>query len=147
MTNIKKPLHDTDFNLWIEQTAEAIKNRDLNNMDWDNLLEEIEDMGARDKRALRSYTMRLIEHIFKLQYWQSERERNENGWRIEINNFRTQIENILEDSPSLQRYLQENYLDWYAKSIENINSSKVFKIPEHNAIAISDIMRKDYFGD
>ncbi len=39
--------------------AIAIKNRDVSKMDWDNLLEEIEDMGASQKRALRSYLNRL----------------------------------------------------------------------------------------
>ena len=40
MTNIKQ-LHERDFNLWIEETVRAIKNKDINNMDWDNLIEEI----------------------------------------------------------------------------------------------------------
>ena len=145
MSDIKQ-LHETDFNLWIEETIQTIKNRDVKNMDWDNLLDEIEDMGASQKRALRSYTMRLIEHIFKLKYWHNEREQNENSWRIEINNFRSQIENILEDSPSLKRYLEQNYLNWYAKSVNSINSSRAFKIPEHTAIVLSDIVQKDYFG-
>ena len=64
-----KKLHDRDFNLWIKQMAIAIKNRDIENMDWDGLLEEIEDMGASQKRALDSYLQRLIEHIFQLRYW------------------------------------------------------------------------------
>lgn len=45
-------LHDRDFNLWIEATAIALKNRDLNAMDWENIIEEIEDMGANQKRTL-----------------------------------------------------------------------------------------------
>ena len=36
--NIKK-LHDQDFNLWIEETIKTIKNKDLNKMDWEHLLE------------------------------------------------------------------------------------------------------------
>jgi hypothetical protein len=62
-------LYGQDFNLWLEEIAIAIKNRDVSNMDWDNLLEKIEDMGASQKRAIRSYLNRLIEHIFKLKYW------------------------------------------------------------------------------
>ena len=92
MINLRQ-LHETDFNLWIEAVKKAIAERDFDNMDWDHLIEEIEDMGASQKRALRSYTQRLIEHIFKIQYWQSERERNLNGWKSEIINFRTEIQN------------------------------------------------------
>ena len=74
MTNIKQ-LYERDFNLWIEKTIEIIKKKDANNMDWENLLEEIEDVGASQKRALDSYVQRLIEHILKLKYWHLERER------------------------------------------------------------------------
>jgi|GEM_PF-5987606 len=56
--------------------AIAIKNRDVNAMDWDNLIDEIEDMGASQKRALRSYYYRLVEHILKVRDWKEERERN-----------------------------------------------------------------------
>ena len=52
MTELEQ-LYDRDFNLWVEQVANAIKNRDLNNMDWDNLIDEVEDMGKSEKR-LRS---------------------------------------------------------------------------------------------
>jgi Domain of unknown function DUF29 len=103
-------LYEGDFNLWLEELAIAIKNRDIGNMDWDNLLVEIEDMGASQKRALRSYINRLVEQILKLKYWTNERDRNRNNWRIEVTNFRREAKSILEDSPSLKNYLTENYL-------------------------------------
>ena len=53
MNNLKQ-LHDRDFNLWIEEMAIAIKSQDVNVMDWENLLDEIQDIGASQKRALRS---------------------------------------------------------------------------------------------
>jgi hypothetical protein len=46
-----KELHDRDFNLWVEETKKAIQNRDFENMDWDNLLDEIDDMGKSEKRS------------------------------------------------------------------------------------------------
>ncbi len=33
-----KQLHDHDFNLWVEKIKTKIQNRDLDGMDWDNLL-------------------------------------------------------------------------------------------------------------
>ena len=62
-----KQLHDSDFNLWIEEIKIKIQNRDFQDMDWESLLDEIEDMGASQKRALDSYMQRLIEHILKLK--------------------------------------------------------------------------------
>lgn len=40
------------------------------------LIEEIEDMGALKKRSLKSYLEKLIEHLLKLKYWESEYEQN-----------------------------------------------------------------------
>ena len=143
--NIKQ-LHDRDFNLWTEEIKKAIANRDLENMDWDNLLDEIDDMGKSDKRALRSYTQRLIEHIFKIKYWSSERERNLNSWKIEVINFRTQIANILEDSPSLKNYLAENYRQWYEQSYQKYQKGILFKMPSFEYVELKQLIQDDYFG-
>lgn len=146
MVNQLNELHDRDFNLWVEGIANSIKKRDINNMDWDNLLDEIEDMGKSYKRALRSYTQRLIEYIFKLKYWQSELERNKNGWKSEVINFRSEIENILEDSPSLKNYLAENYLTWYSKSLSKYQQDNLFFVPDHEPIQLDILLSDSYFG-
>ena len=143
--NIKQ-LHDRDFNLWTEEMKKAIANRDFKNMDWDNLLDEIEDMGKSDKRALRSYTQRLIEHIFKIKYWSSEHDRNLNGWKIEIIDFRTQIANILEDSPSLKNYLAENYRRWYQQSYQKYQKGILFEMPSFEYVELERLIQDDYFG-
>ncbi len=139
-----KQLHNEDLNLWLEEIAIAIKNRDFNNMDWDGLLEEIEDMTASQKRALRSYTKRLIEHILKLKYWTTEQEYNQKVWRREVVNFRNEVKEILEDSPSLRNYLQDNYAAWYKKSVKAMRQE--FEIPDNNFIPLDTILEEDYFG-
>ena len=143
MTNIKQ-LHERDFNLWIEETVRAIKNKDINNMDWDNLIEEIEDMGASQKRALDSYTQRLIEQILKLKYWHSEKERNERGWRSEVVNFRNRINRILKKNLSLKNYLKSEYVDNYKDAIAAM--SEKFEIPNKSIISVEEIMKNNYFG-
>ncbi|NCR10462.1 MAG: DUF29 domain-containing protein [Microcystis aeruginosa LG13-11] len=45
--------------------------------------------------------------VLKLTYWQSQRDYNQAGWKKEIRNFRLQIADLLEDSPSLKSYLRE----------------------------------------
>ncbi|MEO1342294.1 MAG: DUF29 family protein [Cyanobacteria bacterium J06635_13] len=46
MSNDLEKLHKADFNLWLEKVKSAIVNQDFENMDWDNLIDEIDDMGA-----------------------------------------------------------------------------------------------------
>ena len=125
--------------------AIAIKNRDISAMDWDNLSLEIEDMTASQKRALRSYTKRLIEHILKLQYWQEEFTKCSKGWRVEVSNFRSEIKDILQDSPSLKNYLADNYDDWFAKVVDNYQKNKLFSIPEDNFIPLEKITDDNFF--
>jgi hypothetical protein len=139
-------LYKQDFNLWAEQMAIAIRERNVNEMDWDNLLEEIEDMSASQRRALRSYTKKLIEHILKLQYWTSEYERCYKGWRVEVSNFRTEIIDILQDSPSLNNYLNDNYRDWFNKVVDNYQKNRLFLITDTTPIPLLRIMHDNYFG-
>ena len=153
-------LHDTDFNLWIEQIKLKIQNRDFDDMDWNNLIDEIDDMGASQKRALDSYTKRLVEHILKLNFWRatprrrkaqgnarenSEVERCRRGWMKEVANFRKSIKRILKKNPSLKNYLAEEYKDIYQDAVDIMRFD--FDIPDDNFIALEQIMNEDYFGN
>ncbi len=139
-----KDLHSQDFNLWLETIATSIRNRDFEHMDWDGLLEKIEDMGASEKRALRSYTRCLIDHILKLKYWNAEKDYNQKYWEKEVVNFRYEIAQILKESPSLRNYLQQNYHDWYINSVKAMQ--REFAITDDNFISSETIMNEDYFG-
>ena len=140
-----KQLHESDFNLWVEQTKEAIQNRDFEKIDWDNLLDEIDDMGKSEKRSLDSYMQRLIEHILKLKFWHAERERCGNGWMREVTNFRNRIKRILKKNPSLNNYLKTEYSDIYQDAIATMSFD--FDIPEDNFVAVEQIMERNYFGE
>lgn len=139
-----KELYYQDLNLWRQEIVNAIQNRQLENMDWDNLIDEINDMTASERRALRSYTKKLIEHILKLKYWHHEKEYNQRSWKKEVVNFREEIKSILKESPSLNNYLEQNYLDWYKKSVKAMRQE--FSIPDNNLVTIEVIMTEEYFG-
>jgi hypothetical protein len=102
-------LYEADYQCWLDETVVQLKAQDFGSLDLENLIEEIESLGKRDKRALSSYLMRLCEHLLKIKYWQSERATCFRGWDLEIANFRLQIQAILMDSPSLKSYLDENF--------------------------------------
>ena len=40
-----KNLYETDFNLWLEETARLLKENKFEQLDIENLIEEIEAMG------------------------------------------------------------------------------------------------------
>lgn len=46
--------YERDYYQWTQAKVEALRERDYSSIDWDNLIEEIEDMGKSQKRAIES---------------------------------------------------------------------------------------------
>ncbi len=109
-------LYETDFSLWIQHTVEALKQQDFDRVDWDNLIEEVESMGRREKRELKSRLLVILEHLLKLMFWKSEKPQNAKGWRNTVIEQCNQVDLILEDSPSLKPWLVESFVESYAKA-------------------------------
>ncbi|NCR99441.1 MAG: DUF29 domain-containing protein, partial [Microcystis aeruginosa L311-01] len=65
-------LYDRDYQLWLENTINQLRQGDFQGVDWQNLLEELADLGKSERRALESLLTRLLEHLLKLTYWQSQ---------------------------------------------------------------------------
>jgi hypothetical protein len=108
-------LYDTDYQLWLESTIHQLRRGDFQAVDWQNLCEELADLGKSERRVLESLLTQLLEHLLKLSYWESERRYNQARWKREIRIFRIEIKKILKDSSSLKPYLgkilEECYLD------------------------------------
>lgn len=102
-----KTLYDQDFVAWTEQQAEALRSaaRGSTNqpLDWANLAEEIESLGISQRHELRSRIQRIVRHLLKLEYSPAVDPRR--GWVETIGDARSEIELVLEDSPSLEREL------------------------------------------
>jgi hypothetical protein len=114
----QKTLYEIDYHLWLIETAHLLKTQRLEDLDVDHLLEEILDLGRRDKRKIESLLTRLLEHLLKLRYWEAERSRNQSHWRGEITNFRVQIGRELKVSPSLKRHVEFVLEDCYQDAIQ-----------------------------
>jgi hypothetical protein len=116
-----RTLYDNDYNLWVLETVKQLQNRDFNSIDWENLIEEVWDLSRRDKKKLKSLLRRLFEHLLKLKYWESEVEYSKAHWQGEIRNFRKQIKDELEDSPSLKNYLGDIFAECYQDGREIVS--------------------------
>jgi len=47
-------LYDSDFDLWIEQTIQQLKDRQFERVDGEHLMEELQGLDKSEKRALES---------------------------------------------------------------------------------------------
>jgi hypothetical protein len=141
-------LYDQDFYLWLTTTAEQLKQGKLTDVDWENLIEEIESMGKSQKNALKSLLTVLIEHLLKLIYWEAERERNANHWSREITTFRQQILDLLVDSPSLKPYIQEIFpesYDFARRRLARAMGVKIGFFPEIPPFTREQSLNDDWF--
>ena len=111
----EKTLYETDYNLWVIETVKQLQNREFEEIEWENLIDEVSDLSRRERQKLRSLLKRLVEHLLKLKYWESQVKDNEAHWKREILNFRQQLQEILADSPSLKPYVKEVYPQCYQK--------------------------------
>ncbi len=95
-------LYLTDSYAWALAQAEAMRRRDFGAVDWENVIEEIEDLARSDARRLRSQYARTIQHLLKLQYRHPGESDPVRGWKYSIDDARTEIQRILRDSHRLE---------------------------------------------
>lgn len=113
-------LYDRDFYLWVQTTVQLLQERKLDRIDFESLIEEVESMGKREKKELKSRLTTLIEHLLKLEYWESEKANNARGWRQTVVEQRRQIQYLLEESPSLNILLAEVWTQCYGNARKDI---------------------------
>ncbi len=106
----KLTLYDRDFLQWTEHQIACLQKGQWENVDVDNLLEELGDLGRSEQKELGSYLKVLLMHLLK---WQYQPDRRTASWEVTLSNCRDGIQDCLEDSPSLQRYLKD--ADWVSK--------------------------------
>ncbi len=96
--------HDNDFYAWTQEQAHFLKTGQLHQIDWQNIAEEIEDMGRSEKRQLESRLEILIMHLLKWQFQPNLRSRS---WQLTIKEQRLRLEKLLQENPSLQSNIAE----------------------------------------
>ena len=135
--------YSSDYYTWTQEQVKLLKLKRFEQVDWDNLIEEIEDLGKSRENALESYLERLLDHLLKLSYWESEKEYCTRGWKAEIRNFRAQIKKILRKNPALKNKLEPIWEDIYPVRISIMG--ELFSIPDNQNISLDDALSDDWF--
>ncbi|MDB9436717.1 DUF29 domain-containing protein [Dolichospermum lemmermannii CS-548] len=142
-----KTLYEQDFYLWIQTTLAILRERKLEQLDIENLIEEIDSMGRSEKKELKTRLVVLIEHLLKLQYWTEEKDYNARGWRNTVVEQRRQISYTLADSPSLKGILNDVFLDCYTDARnDTINKYQLPStlFPEQPSFSLIQVLNADF---
>jgi hypothetical protein len=103
-------LYETDYTRWLFENARLLREGRFSEADIANVVEELEDMGRSEKRALGSHIAVLLLHLLKWQYQAANRS---SSWRGSIYNARDAIRELLQESPSLRKRVPESIADRY----------------------------------
>ena len=146
-TQSSSKLYEQDFCLWAETMANLLKTRQLDQLDYENLIEEIEFMGGSQRSALRSDLKQVLIHLLKWVYQPSKRS---DSWRYSLIEHRDRLEEAFEDSPSLKNYFDEVLEAVYVKARRNAAKETQLNInqfPETLPFTKEQILDMDYLPE
>jgi hypothetical protein len=143
----QQDLYTTDFVRWVETTVKQLRAQDYTNVDWANLIEEIEDMSRRERRSLESHLIVVFLHLLK---WQFQPDYRGGSWRGSIREHRRRILRDLKDSPSLKPYFHEIFSDCYRSAREQAadeTGRSLTTFPTESPYSPEQVLDSDFLPD
>lgn len=106
MVQIKESagLYEEDFYAWIQNQAAKLRARAHAEIDWENIAEEIESLGRRERLEIRERLRALLVLLLK---WDTLPGLRSHTWQSRISEERDWIQATLDDSPSLREFPTE----------------------------------------
>ncbi len=137
--------YEHDFHARALQNARALREGRLSEIDAEHIAEELESMGAAEKRELLNRLQVLMVHLLKHQF---QPERRGKRWLLTIRHQRTGVERLLEQSPSLQHTLTDARVQSvYEKGVKDAvleADLEAHRIPPDCPYALDQLLDEDY---
>ena len=136
--------HAADFVLWSERQAQLLRERNFNDLDIVQLIEELDALGASDRRELRGRLTLLLLHLLKCAY---QPQHKASSWIAALGEQRHQIDLLLEQSPSLRkelaRYIDSSYTV-ACKRAAHETGLPASNFPNTNPFSVAQILNLDF---
>ncbi|PSN16960.1 DUF29 domain-containing protein [filamentous cyanobacterium CCT1] len=101
-------LYDHDIALWSEQMADLLRQGKFDQLDLEHLIDEVSDLGRRERDWLVSAVRLILHHLLK---WQFQPERRSRSCVKTIQRERINVQSYLGDTPSLKRIQTQDWLE------------------------------------
>jgi hypothetical protein len=140
-------LYEQDFCLWIDQAVKLLSENRLSELDRQNLIEEISDMGSSQKHGLESNLEVVLMHLLKYKY---QPEKRSNSWRSTLFEHRRRLQKAFKTSPSLKRHFAAEFDDCYtaARELASIETGLDIKLfPLEPPFTSNQALDKSYLPD
>ncbi len=114
-------LHDVDIMIWSEHQADLLRRlgrgEAVNGVDWDHVVEEIEDVGLSQLNAVQSFLNLILVHLLKIASWPESEALGH--WRGELVAFQKNAARRF--APSMRQRI--NLATLYDDAIEQLEAS------------------------
>ncbi|MEQ9548793.1 MAG: DUF29 domain-containing protein [Coleofasciculus sp. G3-WIS-01] len=140
-------LYDIEYDQWLTQTINLLKENRFNELDKDHLIEELEYLSRREKKTVEQFLEQIIRHLLLWQYWTAEHDDNANHWPAEIMSFRTQINEDL--TQKFRNYLQENQVKIYEKALNYVKQKTGCEVnfPENCPYTLDQLLEMNWLPE
>ena len=108
-------LYDADYMQWLATTVAKLRSQDYDTVDWESLIEEIEDMGRSERRRLESNLIVVLLHLLK---WQCQPANRCGSWAGSLVEHRRRIKQAITESPSFKPFLAAIVAEAYKQAVK-----------------------------
>lgn len=134
---------DTEYDSWLLEQAQLLRDRNFQHLDIDNLVEEIEALVRGEKSSVEQFAYLIMLHLLLIEYWHEQSEWNRNHWEAEITGFRLQLNNKL--TTNLRKHLAQRldflYSKAYQAAVKKTKSSiNGDRFPQERKYSLEDII-------
>jgi hypothetical protein len=139
--------YEKDYYSWLMKNAGLLRDSRLSEIDADHIAEELEAMGRSEKRELINRLSVLIAHLLK---WQYQAVRRSRSWRNPISTQRIDIQELLENSPSIRHEIGAKIDKSYEKAklmAEGQTGIDKENFPARCPFSFEDILDVDFFPE
>ncbi len=139
--------YETDYAGWAKEQAALLRSGQFAQIDIDHIAKELESIMGNERREIYHRMIILIAHLLK---WQLQPDHRSNSWRSTIRIQRSDILNVLKDSPSLKRTIPEQIQDAYpdAKDLAAYETGLINKdLPKLCPYSEDEVLNPDFWPD
>ena len=120
-------LYHRDVLSWSEHQAALLRRlargERVNDVDWEHVVEEIEDVGLSELNAVRSYLRLMLVHLLKVQGWPDCP--SVDHWRREIVSFQSDAAQRF--APSMRQRI--DVAELYARAVNELVGTRFDDVP------------------
>lgn len=110
-------LYETDVYAWSQHQTALLRAEEFEQVDWNNLIEEIESLGVEQLHKVESHLIRLLQHLLKWQYQPAKRAIGR-SWQLTIVEQRSSLQRVLRKNPTLRARLPDIIIEVYPDAVK-----------------------------